>query len=148
VSDVGASETTSGLHPQVDAGVPDAVRHVEHLIPGLAIVVSAALGLMGSWAAALGFLLGAAVAYINFRWLKSTVLALAEAITQTGPPRSRPSVVLRFLTRFILIALVAYVIFASYPLAFHGFLGGIFVPVLAIFLEAARVAFAAIRPRR
>jgi hypothetical protein len=46
-----------------------------------------------------------------------------------------------------LIALVAYVIFTGYPLAFHGFLGGIFVPVLAIFVEAARVAYSAVRQR-
>jgi ATP synthase I chain len=147
VSDGGGRDETTGLQPEANMGLPDAVQHIERLIPGLAIIVSAALGIMGNGPVALGFLAGAAVAYINFRWLKNTVRALADTITQTGPPRSKPSVVLRFLTRFVLIALVAYVIFISYPLAFRGFLGGIFAPVLAIFVEAARVAYSAMRSR-
>jgi len=132
--------------PPHAAGLTDSVRHVERLIPGVALAVSVGIAVAGNRPAALGFLAGAAVAYLNFRWLKRTVRALADAVTQTGSPRSRPSIVLRFLMRFGLIALVAYVIFTSYPLAFQGFLGGLFVPVLAIFLEAARVAYLAIRP--
>ena len=147
MSDGGGRDETTGLQSEPNVGLPEAVQHIERLIPGLAIIVSAALGFMGNGPVALGFLAGAAVAYINFRWLKNTVKALADTITQTGPPRSRPSLVLRFLTRFVLIALVAYVIFTSYPFAFRGFLGGIFVPVLAIFVEAVRVTYSAMRPR-
>ena len=121
------------------------LRRLERLIPALAIAVALVLVCKTGWLVALGFLAGAAVAYINFRWLKSTVMALSDAVTQTGPPRSKPSVVLRFLTRFVLIAVGAYVIFVSYPVAFHGFLGGLFVPVLAILAEAACVVCLAIR---
>jgi hypothetical protein len=111
----------------------------------LAIAVSFALGLKAGWPVALGFLTGAAVAYLNFRWLKSTVVALSDAVTESGREASKPSVVLRFLTRFVLIAVGAYVIFVSYPVAFHGFLGGLLVPVLAILSEAAYVVYLAIR---
>ena len=142
-----APEGDSPVQPAGAAVLTDSVLHIERLIPGLAIVVSAAFGIKGNGPAALGFLVGATVAYINFRWLKRTVRVLADAVTQTGPPRSKPRVVPRFLLRFLLIGLVAYVIFTSYPLAFHGFLGGLFVPVLAIFVEAARVTYSAMRPR-
>lgn len=131
--------------PVVDALFTGSLRHIERLIPILAVVASAILAGFGSWRAALGLLAGAAVAYINFRWLKSTVTALADAVTQSGSQASKPSVVLRFLTRFVLIALTAYVIFMRYPAAFHGFLGGLFVPVLAIFVETAVVVYASIR---
>ena len=136
--------------PQDPAAIPpppDSVRHIEFLIPILAFAVAAILAARGSSPAALGFLFGAAVAYANFRWLKNTVAALVNAITQRGPQASRPAVVLRFLIRFVLIGLVAYVIFTSYPKAFHGFLGGLFVPVPAIFVEAAYMMYGAIRGR-
>ena len=134
------------LHnPAADALFTDSLGRIDRLIPILAVAVSAMLAARVSWPAALGFLVGATIAYFNFRWLKSTVSALAAAVTQNGEHVSRPSVVLRFLTRFVLIALAAYVIFVSYPVAFHGFLGGLFVPVLAIFVEAGYVVFVSIR---
>jgi uncharacterized membrane protein len=128
-----------------DALFASSLRRVERLIPVLAIAVSLTLGFKAGWPAALGFLTGATVAYVNFRWLKSTVKAVADAVTQSGPYASKPSVVLRFLTRFVLIAVAAYVIFVSYPIAFQGFLAGLFVPVLAILAEAAYVVYLAIR---
>lgn len=131
--------------PTADTLFSDSLRHIERLIPVLAIVLGAVLAGRGYWRVALGVLAGAAVAYVNFHWLKSTVMALAEVITGSEEHASRPSVVLRFLTRFVLIALVAYGILVSYPAAFRGFLGGLFVPVLAIFVEAAYIVLASIR---
>jgi hypothetical protein len=131
--------------PAADALFTGSLRRIERVIPILAVVTSVSFAVFGNWRAALGFLAGAAVAYINFRWLKSTVMVLADAVTQSGIHASKPSVVLRFLMRFVLIALAAYVIFMSYPVAFHGFLGGLFVPVLAIFVEAAAVVYVSIR---
>jgi len=128
-----------------DALFKSSLRRVERLIPLLAIVVSLVLGFKAGWLVALGFLAGAAVAYVNFLWLKSTVTALADAVTQGGIHASKPSVVFRFLARFVLIAVGGYVIFVSYPVAFHGFLGGLFVPVLAILVEAAYVVCLAVR---
>jgi ATP synthase I chain len=108
----------------------------------LAAILTVALGLKTNWPTAAGFLIGSAVAYLNFRWLKATVKALADAVTTHA---AKPSVVFRFLTRFLLIALAAYGIFVSYPVAFHGFLAGLFVPVLAILLEAAYVVYQALQ---
>ena len=142
-------ETPSGAtiapDPATDALFTSSLRRIERLIPILSLVGTAVLAFRGMWVVALGFLAGAAIAFINFSWLKSTVAALSDALTETDTPRSRPSVVLRFITRFVLIALAAYVIFVSYPVAFRGFLGGLFVPVLAIFVEAIVVVSSAIR---
>ena len=132
--------------PATDALFSDSLRRIQKFIPIASGAIALVLFWKGTLGLALGFALGAAVAWINFLWLKSTVAALANAITQSGAQASRPCVVLRFITRFALIALGAYVIFTSYPVAFHGFLGGLFVPVLAIFMEAAYVVVAAIRP--
>jgi len=132
--------------PATDALFADSLRRIQKFIPLVSGAIALVLLWKGTRGLALGFVLGAVVAWINFRWLKSTVAALADAVTATGNPASRPAVVLRFITRFALIALGAYVIFTSYPVAFHGFLGGLFIPVLAIFMEAAYVVLAAIRP--
>jgi hypothetical protein len=128
-----------------DALFTSSLRRVESLIPMFAIAVCVVWGFKSGWPTALGFLAGASVAYLNFRWLKSTVGALADAVTESGGQASKPGVVLRFLTRFVLIAVGAYVIFVSYPVAFHGFLGGLFVPMLAILAEAGYVFYLAIR---
>ena len=131
--------------PATDALFSDSLRRIERLIPILALLASAVLGAKGSWRGALGLLVGAAVAYVNFRWLKSTVGAQASAVTQGGEHTSRPSVVLRFQTRFVLISLAAYVILVGYPASFHGFLGGLFIPVLAIFVEAGYVVLVSVQ---
>jgi len=115
---------------------------MELAIPLLAVVLTIALGLKTAWPVAAGFLIGSAIAYLNFRWLKATVIALTDAVTTHA---AKPSVVFRFLTRFVLITVAAYVIFVSYPIAFHGFLAGLFVPVLAILLEAVYVLYQAIQ---
>jgi ATP synthase I chain len=144
-ADVGVPEVNASSNPATDALFARSLRHIERLIPVLTILISALLAWRWNWGTAIGFLAGSVVAYINFRWLKSTVMALADAVTQSGVHASKPSVVLRFLTRFVLIAFAAYGIFMRYPVAFQGFLGGLFVPVPAIFVEAAVVVYAAIR---
>ena len=141
-----APEASSHADPSAETFAAP-LRRIEVLIPALAILAIVVLVVSGSWPLAVGFLVGAGISYVNFRWLKSTVAALADAITQNRPPRSRPSVVFRFVTRFVLIALAAYVILSSYPLAFHGFLGGLFVPVLAILVEGVIVVSASSRSK-
>jgi uncharacterized membrane protein len=144
-TDASLPEGNPASDSSTDALFASSLRRMERLIPALAVIFFLALGFQASWPIAVGFLAGAAVSYVNFRWLKSTVNAVADAVTQSGPHASKPSVVLRFLTRFVLIAVAAYVIFLSYPVAFHGFLGGLFIPVVAILAEAAYVVYLAIR---
>ncbi len=133
------------LNPATDALFASSLRRLEQFILAIAAFVSVALSLKAGWPVALGFLVGATVAYVNFRWLKSTVVALSDAVTGSNVHASKPSVVLRFLTRFVLIVLAAYGIFISYPVAFHGFLGGLFTPVLAIMAEAMYLVYTAVR---
>jgi hypothetical protein len=77
------------------------------------------------------FLVGSAIAMLNFHWLKRTIEAIVP-----GRRRSAWMVVFRFLFRYVLIALAAYVIFKSTPNGLYGFFGGLSVPVGAILAEA------------
>ena len=110
------------------------------LAPILAAVALYKFGLF----AALGFLLGCAISYLNFRWLKSGVSHLADRVTNTGKAQSATGIVARFLLRYILLGAVAYVILTSFPASLRGLFAGLFLPVGAIACEAAYEVYVAI----
>lgn len=83
-----------------------------------------------------GFLLGSALALLNFRWLERTVMALSEVVIRSAAPPGSGRVVRRFLLRYFLIALGAYVIFKVSATAVYGFFVGLSLPVLGIVCEA------------
>lgn len=111
----------------------------------LAVVCAAALWLGYGAQLALGFLVGSAIALVNFYWLKRVVSALADRVTQSGRPQSSKGIVARFLLRYFLIALGAYVIFKISLHSVYGLLIGLFLPVGAILCEAVYEAYAALR---
>ncbi len=68
----------------------------------------------------------------------------AIAYTETSQPQSSKGVVLRFLLRYVLMAVAAYVIFSVSPASLYGLFAGLFLPVAAIACEAAYEAYAAL----
>jgi hypothetical protein len=103
----------------------------------MAVVLSLAGWWRYGWRVALGFVCGCAVAYLNFHWLKRVVTALADRATESPESQSSSGVVLRFLLRYVLMALGAYVIFTVSPASLYGLFAGLFLPVVAIACEAA-----------
>jgi len=97
----------------------------------------------GRWAG-LGFLLGCAIAYLNFQWLKSGVSALADRVVDSGKPRSGKGIVARFLLRYALLGAAAYGILTSFPASLRGLFAGLFLPVGAIACEAAYELYVAV----
>ena len=97
------------------------------------------------WAGAVGFALGAAVSYVNFRSLTRGVEGLADRIVNRNSREKGGWIVLRFLVRYGLVAAAAYAIFKSSSQAFRGFLWGLCVPVAALMAEAAWQGYAAFR---
>ena len=73
------------------------------------------------------------------------VESLADRIVNQQSQEKGRKIVLRFLVRYGLVALVAYAIFKSSALAFRGFLWGLCVPVAAMMIEAGFEAYAAFR---
>ena len=114
-----------------------ALRRISRLM----LILAAALSFAGwwryGWRVALGFACGCAVAYLNFHWLKRVVTALADRATESGQSQSSGGMVLRFLLRYVLMALGAYVIFTVSPASLYGLFAGLFLPVAAIACEAA-----------
>jgi len=97
------------------------------------------------WQGAIGFAAGAAISHINFLALTRSVEGLADRIVNRQSQEKGRSIVLRFLMRYGLVAIVAYAIFRSSALAFRGFLWGLCVPVAALMIEAGFEAYVAFR---
>src|SRR5690349_6215486 len=96
------------------------------------------------WRVGLGFAVGAALAFLNFHWLKTVGAGPAELTVQSGSPASSRGVVLRFLMRYFLMGLVAFVILLVSRNSLYGFFAGLCLPVPAMLCEAAYEAYAAL----
>jgi hypothetical protein len=123
--------------PQSEAFYSGALVRISRFMVVLALGLSAAALWRYGWRIAIGFACGSAVAYLNFHWLKRVVIALADRATQSGQTQSSQGVVLRFLLRYALMALGAYVIFTVSRASLYGLFAGLFLPVAAIACEAA-----------
>ncbi|HLZ42953.1 MAG TPA: ATP synthase subunit I [Candidatus Sulfotelmatobacter sp.] len=94
--------------------------------------------------AAMGFLLGCMIAYLNFHWLKSGVSGLADRVTNSGKGQSGKGIVMRFLLRYVLLGAAAYAILTSFPASLRGLFAGLFLPVGAIVCEAGYELYAGV----
>jgi len=115
------------------------------LVIGLAALVTA-FSYFG-WRVGIGFALGAAVSWLNFHWLKQVVAGIAELTIRSGRPASGGGIVYRFLLRYFLMALVAFVILSVSRESRYGLFAGLFLPVAAIFCEGAYEVYVAVGRR-
>lgn len=114
----------------------------------IALLLSLAAWWKFGWRTTLGFVAGCAIAWLNFHWLKRVVTALADRVTQSAVKQSSRGVVMRFLLRYFLMVLGAYVMIKRWPESLNGLLTGLFLPVAAVMWEAVReLVFSATRER-
>lgn len=103
----------------------------------------------------MGFALGAALALLNFRWLKSAVDVIASAMSAPLPgrgaagygasakPRRAGRTVARFILRYALIGATGYAIFLVSAISLKAFLLGLLVSVAGLMTEALYQLFEA-----
>jgi hypothetical protein len=136
--------TNMRLNSNSEAFYSGALARISNLMIGLAMIFTAGSWILYGRRIAVGLACGCAIAYVNFFWLKRVVTALADRATQASQPQSGKGVVLRFLLRYVLMAVAAYVIFSVSPASLYGLFVGLFLPVAAIACEAAYEAYAAL----
>ena len=138
------NEQTSGKGVESDAFYSRALERIRRFMLIIAPVGAiCALWIFGRFAA-LGFLLGGVIAYLNFHWLKSGVSGLADRITNTGKQQSGKGLIARFLLRYALLGIAAYAILTSFPASLRGLFAGLFLPVAAIVCEAVYETYVAL----
>ena len=84
----------------------------------------------GDWPGIVGFLAGAAIAILNFRWLKRGVGLLGRA---ARPPKLRSAVFLGM--RYVVLGLGLYAMMNFFGISLMAVLAGLLIPVAAAILE-------------
>jgi hypothetical protein len=94
---------------------------------------------------ALGFLIGGAIAILNFLSLRKLVIAFADRVIASGGERRSSGLVLRFLLRYGLVGLGGYAIFKSSVMSAYGLLAGLAIPAVGIMIEAGYELYGSFR---
>jgi ATP synthase I chain len=121
-----------------------ALNRIGIFMPVISVLITAAAWLKFSWRSAIGFAFGCVIAYINFVWLKRVIAGFVDRATGSATKQSGEGIVFRFLFRYVLMGLGAYVILTVSPASLHGLLAGLFLPVAAILCEAVYEVYAAL----
>ena len=115
-----------------------AERRIEHFTLAIGAIASIATGIFWNLKAGAGVAAGAVLAWINYRWMKQGINALARLSTaQAGAekPRVPASVYLKFLGRYALLIIAAYGILRGFSLPAASFIAGLFAVVAAVLVE-------------
>jgi len=104
-----------------------AAGRIERFMAGIAALGTVAAFAAQGWKGGAGFLLGAMISGLNFRWLRKLVERLG------GGGRRRGGVWLAF--RYLLLGGGAYVILRHSPISLPAVLAGLFVMTAAVFVE-------------
>jgi hypothetical protein len=121
-----------------------AERRIEWLTLGLGAAGAVCAAIFWRLTAAAGVAIGALLSWINFRWMKQGISALARlSAAQHGAekPRVPKTTYLKFLGRYALLIVVAYVILRGFGSMAAGLLGGLFAVVVAVLIEAVALLF-------
>ena len=121
-----------------DAFYAASERRIEYLTLAVGAVATIAATAIWSWRSSAAVAAGAALSWVNYRWLKQGVATLARLSTaQAGSEKARvpPSVYLKFLGRYALLIAAAYAILRGFKLPAAGLLAGFFAVIAAVLVE-------------
>jgi hypothetical protein len=116
------------------SGALDRIRRFMLVIGPLAVALAVwKFGIL----CGVGLAIGCGIAFVNFYWLKRAISGFADRASRAATSQSGSGIVVRFLLRYILIGIAAYAVLTLSPASLNGLLAGLFLPVAAIFCEAA-----------
>jgi len=115
-----------------------AERRIEYFTFAIGLAGAIAFTFVWGIPEAVWFAVGAAFSWINFRWMKQGIGALARlSAAQTGAEKIRvPRMVyVKFLGRYLLLVLMAYVMLRGFKFAALSLLAGLFALAGAVLIE-------------
>jgi hypothetical protein len=139
-----SQEDSFEIDPAAESFYSGALLRISRVMLVLAVLLTISTWAYFGYQKGLGLAAGAAIAYLNFVWLKRAVVAMADRIAGAGERRRGGAVVAKFLLRYLLAGMVAFLLYRFVPGAMAGFLAGLFLPVAAILCEAAFEAYIAV----
>jgi len=134
---MGRNDSHSGsfsLAASTDEGLD---RRLLKISMGLGIPACLAALILGGLDSGLGFLAGAVLSWINFRWLKQGVDRLLESArsARPTPKRAAHGAIFKYFLRYALIGLSLYATFRIDILEVFGFFSGLLLVVAAVLVE-------------
>jgi ATP synthase I chain len=115
-----------------------AERRIEYLTIGIGAAAALAAGIVWGIRAGAGVAIGALISWLNFRWMKQGIGTLARlAAAQSDAERVRipKSAYAKFLGRYVLLLLIAYVMLRGFRSIGLALLAGLFAGVAAVLAE-------------
>jgi len=115
-----------------------AERRIEYLTIGIGIAAAFAAGFVWGIRVGAGIAIGALLSWLNFRWMKQGIGTLARlSASQADPEKARipKSAYAKFLGRYVLLIVVAYVILRGFRSMALPLLAGLFAAVAAVLVE-------------
>jgi len=109
------------VDPAVEEFYSGAYRRISRMIIVLALLTFPVIAWHFHWKFAFGFLAGCVAAQINFAWLKRAVDGMVEKMAGGKRAPSGAGLMVRFFGRYVVVALLAYVIFRSSGHSLYGF---------------------------
>jgi ATP synthase I subunit len=135
--------------PDDEAFYAAAERRIEYLTIGIGAAAAICVGIVWGVRAGAGVAVGAFLSWINFRWMKQGIAALARLSTQQNveKPRIPKTAYAKLLGRYALLIVAAYVILRGFRSMAASLLGGLFVGVAAVLVELIGQLFRGGSPR-
>ena len=116
-----------------------AERRIEYLTIGIGAAGAIGAGIHWDARAGIGVAIGALLSWINFRWMKQGIATLARlsAAQQDAEEVRIPKwAYVKFLGRYVLLIVAAYVILRGFRSTAASLLGGLFAAVVAVLIES------------
>ena len=134
---MGRNDTHSGsfsLAALTDEGLD---RRLLKISMGLGIPACLAALILGGLDSGLGFLAGALLSWVNFRWLKQGVDHLLDSTRSAHPTpkRAARTAIFKYFLRYALIGLSLYATFRIDIVEIFGFFSGLLLVIAAVLVE-------------
>ena len=140
-----ASEPSPLEHSQSLAfNAPEAVeRRVWRNSIAIVVIAPVAAAFVTDYRFVLGLILGGALALLNYKWLHSSL----RAVLVTGSERTPPGTMIKFVVRWLVIAVIAWAANKTGYFEPVAILAGLFAPAVAVMIEAAYVTYKSLTTR-
>jgi hypothetical protein len=113
-----------------------APQRIEWYVLGLTLIVAAASLTRYPWQVASGIAIGGAIAWLNFRWMRSSVSGAVRKLTDPQKSGGATLLTLKFVARYAVLGAVVYATLKSSVANGLGVCAGLLLIVPALMIEA------------